>query len=322
MQPPNYNITLDPVEIMRPETKSDEYRFVEGRGQGMRAVEVVIRELARNDAPVLLLAERGAGKEATARRIHALSERSAQPFRVLACAGLTADLFRSVQHDLRGGTLYLEELADLSLACQELLLAFLPSVECDDDGDEQRPRLISGSAQDLEGLVKAGRLREDVYYRTSGVCLRLPPLRQRREDIPQLMSFFLERYAYEFKRPVPVLGVETERLLREYEWPGNIRELEDAARAMAALGDEQLAMEGFRQRWVRASSEIPGERISLKEAARAASRKAERELILRVLDRTRWNRRRAAEELQISYKALLYKLKQIELRDYRAQGRA
>jgi two-component system response regulator AtoC len=220
-----------------------------------------------------------------------------------------------MQREMKGGTVYLEEVADLSAACQEAFLETLPALEGLNGSHGGRPRLICGSAQDLEAVVQAGRLREDVYYRTSGVCLRIPPLRQRREDIAQLMNFFLRRYANEFRRSAPALSSETEQLLHDYDWPGNIQELEDAARAIVALGDEQLAMEGFRQRWMRSAGEM-GERVSLKQASKAASRKAERELILRALDRTRWNRRRAAEELQISYKALLYKLKQIGHPEY------
>jgi two-component system response regulator AtoC len=297
------------------EPGSEEPGFVEGLGQSMRAMEFVIRELARSDAPVLLLAERGAGKETTARRIHQLSVHHRAPFRVLACSALVPEILRSMQREMKGGTVYLEEVADLSAACQEAFLEALPALEGLNVGHGGRPRLICGSAQDLEAVVQAGRLREDVYYRTSGVCLRIPPLRQRREDIAQLMNFFLRRYANEFRRPAPALSSETEQLLHDYDWPGNIQELEDAARAIVALGDEQLAMEGFRQRWMRSAGEM-GERVSLKQASKAASRKAERELILRALDRTRWNRRRAAEELQISYKALLYKLKQIGHPEY------
>ena len=168
--------------------------------------------------------------------------------------------------------------------------------------------------------MKAGRLREDFYYRISGVCLRLPPLRQRREDIPQLVNFFLAKYARDFRRPVPQLSAPTQQLFQDYAWPGNIRELEDAAKAIVALGDESVAMGGLRSLLMR-SDRGNGEKISLKQASRAASREAEKELILRVLDRTRWNRRRAAQELQISYKALLYKLKQIGFRDYGASQR-
>jgi two-component system response regulator AtoC len=146
------------------------------------------------------------------------------------------------------------------------------------------------------------------------VCLRLPPLRQRREDIPCLMSFFLSKYAKEFQRPAPGLSAQTQVLFQEYAWPGNVRELEGAAKAIVALGDETLAMSGLRSLLQRAGGN--GERVSLKQVARAASREAERELILKALARTRWNRRRAAQELQISYKALLYKLKQIGCGQY------
>jgi two-component system response regulator AtoC len=147
--------------------------------------------------------------------------------------------------------------------------------------------------------------------------LRLPPLRQRKEDIPVLRDWFLAAAAREFDRPVPVLSSETQGFFLEYHWPGNIRELKDTARAIVVLGDESLAMGGLRS-LLRRADRSNGEKISLKDAARAASRVAEKELILQVLTRTRWNRRRAAQELQISYKALLYKLKQIGYEEYGA----
>jgi two-component system response regulator AtoC len=131
------------------------------------------------------------------------------------------------------------------------------------------------------------------------------------EDIPGLMDYFLTKHGRDFHLPVPKLSDETLRLLQEYSWPGNLRELEDAAKAIIALGDEAMAMGGVGV-WLRRREENSMEaQVSLKEASREASRKAEKELILRTLARTRWNRRRAAEQLQISYKALLYKLKQI-----------
>jgi two-component system response regulator AtoC len=166
--------------------------------------------------------------------------------------------------------------------------------------------------------VAARNLREDLYYRISGVCLRLPPLRQRREDIPILVEHFLRKFAEEFQRPVPVLSEETHRLFQEYSWPGNVRELENAAKAIVALGDEAVAMGGLRAMLMRADHGSNGSRVSLKQAARAASREAEKEIILKALTRTRWNRRRAAQDLQISYKALLYKLKQMGCSEYEA----
>jgi two-component system response regulator AtoC len=292
--------------------------FVEGVSASMRPVEAVIRELAQRDVPVLLLAEPGAGKHATAQRIHQMSQRSAQPFRWFQCLGLTPQDLEALREQEQkdgdeptAGTIYLEELADLSAECQARLLEALPQSEGNGAGGRQRARLICGSARDLEVEVKRGRLREDIYYRISGVCLRLPPLRQRKEDIPFLMGHFLRKYARDFRHPVPDLSAETLRLFLDYAWPGNLRELEDAARVLVALGDEQVALGGLRALLRKPDAGNHGAGISLKAASRAASREAEKELILNTLTRTRWNRRRAAEELQISYKALLYKLKQI-----------
>ena len=283
--------------------------FVEGVSPSMRPVEAVIRELAQSEVPVLLLAEHGAGKHAAAERIHKMSHRSAQPFLALPCAGLTSEeLTRSLAGDC--GTVYLEEVAELTAECQQQLLQAWPKAE-QVATPARQPRLICGSVRDLEVEVKAGRLREDLYYRISGVCLRLPPLRQRREDIPSLTKYFLRKYGEDFHRSVPELSAETQQLFQEYAWPGNLRELEDAAKALVALGDESVAMGGLRSLLRRPDTNGNHGKVSLKQAARAASREAEKELILKVLTRTRWNRRRAAQELQISYKALLYKLKQI-----------
>ena len=291
--------------------------FVEGVSASMRPVEAVIRELAQSDVPVLVLAEPGAGKHATAQRIHQMSQRSRQPFRWFQCLGLTPEELEVLreQGDERAqpnaGTIFLQELADLSADCQGQLLEALPQSPGNGVAGSERPRVICGSARDLEVEVKRGRLREDLYYRISGVCLRLPPLRQRKDDIAFLMGYFLRKYARDFRRTVPDLSAETLRLFLDYSWPGNLRELEDAARVLVALGDEQVALGGLRALLRKPEAGSNGSGISLKAASRAASREAEKELILNTLTRTRWNRRRAAEELQISYKALLYKLKQI-----------
>jgi len=179
-------------------------------------------------------------------------------------------------------------------------------------------RIICGSSRDLESDVRAGTFQEDLYYRLSGVCLRIPPLRQRREDIPHLIAFFLERYSSAYRCPVPELTAPTLQLFADYSWPGNLPQLEAAVRAIVAVGNESVAMAGLRSMLTRTETGSNGGRVSLKEASRAASREAEKELILKVLNRTRWNRRRAAQELQISYKALLYKLKQIGYGEYGA----
>ncbi|HEY6301508.1 MAG TPA: sigma 54-interacting transcriptional regulator [Terriglobales bacterium] len=287
--------------------------WVESVSAGMRTVEAVIRELSQNDLPVLVVAEHGSGKAAAAARIHALSARAAELFQVYQ--GREASEGMLAAGDGQGGTVYLQEVGDLTAAVQKELVRQIGL-----NGAEQRrvPRFICGTSRELEPEVKAGKFREDLYYGISGVCLRLPPLRQRKEDVPVLRDWFLSIAARDFCRAVPVLSRETQSFFLEYNWPGNIRELKDAARAIVALGDETLAMGGLRSLLRRVDRGGNGERISLKDAARAASREAEREIILQVLTRTRWNRRRAAQELQISYKALLYKLKQIGYREYSA----
>ena len=288
--------------------------FVEGISATMRPVQAVIRELSQSDVPVLLLAEAGAGKNAVARRIHEMSSRSAQRFRCLRCSTLQSQDFEAGESGVdafwSGGTVFLEEVAGLNRVSQASLREALVQAS-DRNSEAPSPRFIFGSAHDLELEVKAGRLREDLYYRISSVCLRLPPLRQRREDIPPLLAHFLIKYSEEFRRPIPEISPEMQRVFHEYSWPGNLRELENAARLLVAVGDERLAMGGLRA-LLRTPLEIGnGNGISLKAASKAASHEAEKELILKALTRTRWNRRRAAEELQISYKALLYKLKQI-----------
>ena len=292
--------------------------WLESVSAGMRTVEAVIRELSQNDVPMLVVAEHGSGKAAAAARIHALSSRASEPFQVYQ--GLEASEEILAARDGQGGTVYLQEVGDLTAVAQKELVRQIGLLGngSDKDNDDLRrrvPRFICGTSRELEPEVKAGKFREDLYYGISGVCLRLPPLRQRKEDIPVLRDWFLSAAARDFCRAVPVLSSETHNFFMEYNWPGNIRELKDAARAIVALGDEALAMGGLRSLLRRVDS---GDKVSLKDAARAASREAERELILQVLTRTRWNRRRAAEELQISYKALLYKLKQIGYEGYRA----
>jgi two-component system, NtrC family, response regulator AtoC len=294
--------------------------FLEGVSPSMRSVKAVMLEVAQSEVPVLLLAENGAGKKATAQRIHDLSRRRGQRFRVVACPHVDSFEFGNITgHDgSQAGTVFLGEIAELGGQDQARLLQMLSQESSQRAGEQIPVRLICGSSRDLEAAVKSGSLREDLYYRINGVCLRIPPLRQRREDIPILMEHFLGKFGREFQRTVPALSDETQRLFQEYSWPGNVRELENAAKAIVALGDESVAMGGLRAMLSRPNPEANGGKVSLKQASRAASREMEKELILRALTRTRWNRRRAAQDLQISYKALLYKLKQMGCTEYRA----
>ncbi len=291
--------------------------FVEAVSPNMRAVEMVIHELAHSDVPVLLMGEIGVGKRTIARQIHENSRENLERFQIFRCADLTSQHFQDLgaPGNSAAGTIFLLEIADLDAPCQARLLESLSSFG---KGGVTRSRLICGSSRDLETEVREGRVREDFYYRISGVCLRLPPLRQRKEDIPALTNFFLAKYAADFDCPIPIVSAQTQCLFNEYAWPGNIPELADAVKALVALGNESLAMRGLRAMLTKSDPTVEGSAVSLKSVARAASREAEKELILKALTRTRWNRRRAAEDLQISYKALLYKLKQIGYTEYEA----
>ena len=208
-------------------------------------------------------------------------------------------------------TAVLVEISELDLMSQSALQEVV-MLRRDEQREEKLPRLVFLSSHNLDQDVRLGKFREDLYYRISGVCLRIPPLRHRREDISGLIDWFLTKYSVLLGRPKVALSEAAIQSLVEYAWPGNVRELEDAARTIAAIGDEHVAMIALKsgQRSIRPRS-LKAQRTSLKEVSRAASRAAEKELILKVLSRTQWNRKRAAEELRISYKALLYKMKQI-----------
>src|SRR5580692_4020384 len=219
--------------------------WVESISVGMRTVEAVIRELSQNDVPVLVVAEHGSGKAAAAARIHTLSSRASEPFQVYQGRETNDEILAAC--NAQGGTVYLQEVVDLTAAAQKELVRQI-GLNGNGSADAQRrvPRFICGTSRELESEVKAGKFREDLYYGISGVCLRLPPLRQRKEDIPVLRDWFLSTAARDFCRAIPVLTSETQSFFLEYNWPGNIRELKDAARAIVALGDEALAMGGLR----------------------------------------------------------------------------
>lgn len=301
----------------------EDLSWVSGISPATQMIESIVGELAPTNIPVLLVGESGTGKEMFASRIHRLSPNCDKPFARISCAsmmpaGLSSELGAFCDDDGRNqtsdiATVLFDEISDLNEGCQRSLLSALP----DGDGRARRgtlrARLISTTSRNLEDEMRAGRFRSELYYRLNGVCLRLPPLRDRREDIPVLADFFLTKYAAQFGRRRRALNPQTMKALTDHSWPGNIRELENIVKKIVALGDEQLAVaelgaKAFETR--RRIAETPN-KSSLKAASRAASREAERELIMQALTRTRWNRKRAAQELQISYKSLLYKLKQI-----------
>ncbi len=306
-----------------PNPAHDELIFVESVSPAMQTVERVIADIAPTDIPVLLVGESGTGKEIMALRIHQLSRRNGEGFMKVSCAALTPESLAELvdggensegrRPGAARGTLFLDEICELNGACQPCLLRALPDGSgVGANGYSLAARVICSTSHSLEEEMRAGRFREELYFRINGVCLRLPPLRHRREDIPLLVEQFQRKYEEQFGRPRRELSTHALELMVHHGWPGNIRELENAVKKIVALGDEQVAVAELEAALVgpRSNGGHNGT-PSLKEAARAASRQAERELILKTLMRTRWNRKRAALELQISYKALLYKLKQI-----------
>lgn len=297
--------------------------FVYGHSPAIQSLNTTVREIAATDIPVLLSGESGTGKEVYARLIHGLSKHCHTPLKKLSCRALEpGEFLAQLKSDLRGNcegsdgplrTLFLDGIDELDLACQRFLLSLLPDGEID-EVSQNRVRLIASTCKNLEMETELGRFRRELYFRINGVCLRLPPLRDRREDILTLLEHFLRKHAAELGREVPVLSAEEMGFLVRRDWPGNIRELENLAREITVLGDARKAIDELRTK-PKVETTLPGEQrsFSLKVAARTASRQAERELILKALERTHWNRKRAARELQISYKSLLYKIKQTGL---------
>jgi len=297
--------------------------FANGASSAIRTLLNVISELAPTNIPILLVGESGTGKQVFARRIHAMSTRKEEGFVKIACASMNAESFVAelglngngngdAHHAVRG-TVFFDEISELDAACQRSLLCSLPDGDPTTGPGTLTMRVVSATSRNLDEEMHAGKFRSELYYRINGVCLRVPPLRERKEDIPALVEFFLTKYAVELDRPRPTVSAATLQSFMAHSWPGNIRELENVIMKVVALRDEHFALAEPVEAAAAATAQNHAEAQahSLKAASRAASREAERELILKALARTRWNRKRAAQELQISYKALLYKLKQI-----------
>ena len=306
-----------------------EMGFVFGQSDVITALNAIVAEVASTDIPILLMGESGTGKEVYARLIHRLSSYSSGPLRKLVCRTVDPGVlltqvhqaFQPIQEDGVTGTAFLDGVEELDLASQRAILSLLPDGEARGSGGDKSTRLISSTSRNLESETAAGQFRRELYFRLNGVCLRLPPLRERKEDIPALANYFRSKYAGELKREPPVLSEQVMEFLTVHEWPGNIRELENVIKKVVILGDTKMALRDLGTRpmqQARASSEVRFS--SLKVAARAASRRTERELILQALERTHWNRKRAAQELQISYKSLLYKIKEIGAQNRDPEG--
>jgi DNA-binding NtrC family response regulator len=268
-------------------------------------VQRAISRIADSDCPVLIVGERGVGKRTIASQIHSQSHRSRGAFTELSSAEAEAEgllLAFSTK-----GTVYLTEVRDLSLGLQELIINTYFHSE-----DGQNSRLLCGTSSELIGEVKSGRMREDFYYLVSAVTLRISPLRCRRPEILSIADNLLTQYSRQFDRPKPVLREEIIGFLMEHTWPENLSELQTAIKTFVAIEDQSISLAALKAAASTAKASGQRKLPSLKEAARAASTQIERQLIAEVLLATGGNRKRAADELGISYKALLYKLKQGE----------
>jgi transcriptional regulator with PAS, ATPase and Fis domain len=306
----------------------------------MRDVRDLVDRVARTDATVMLRGETGVGKEVVARAVHQASGRREGPWVKVNCAAIPSELleselfghekgaFTGATAHRRGafqlahrGTLFLDEVAELTPELQAKLLHVVDGGPFSRIGGT-RPvqtdaRLIVATNQDLEAAMQAGRFREDLFYRLNVVEISVPPLRQRREEIQPLVDHFLAtfnaRYGKAVEPPAPVM-----QQLLAHDWPGNVRELENAVHRLVLLGELRLAAP--RDTPLAAVAEAANGApapftppASLKQIAQEAAREAERIAIETVLERVRWNRARAAEVLNVSYRTLLYKLASLKL---------
>ena len=335
----------------------------------MREVRELVERVADTDVTVLIRGESGTGKELVARAVHAASPRRERAFVKVNCAALPAELLESelfgfergaftgaIQHKpgkfefANHGTMFLDEISEMGAPLQSKLLQVLQDGEFGRLGGRRDVkvdvRVVAATNRDLESAVSEGQFREDLFFRLNVVCITLPPLRQRREEIAPLTAFFLRHYSEHYTKAPLALATDTLRLFAEYDWPGNVRELENMVKRIVILGSdtsirkeiaEAISGGALRVGPIPAiehaaaatapavpaappdagsagpAPEPPPLSGSLKDIGRSAARLAERELIYRTLEQTRWNRREAAEILGISYKALLYKIKEAEL---------
>jgi two-component system response regulator AtoC len=309
----------------------------------MREIQQVIEQAARADVTVLVFGETGVGKELVARAIHAHSQRRRGAFIKVNCAAMPRELLESElfghergaftgAHQRKpgrfeladGGTIFLDEIGELHPALQAKLLHVLQDGEFSRVGGRHNLRVdvrtICATNRDLAREVAAGRFREDLFYRLNVIDILVPPLRERPEEIPGLVEYFVRRYSRVFNVAEHELSPEVEQALGAYHWPGNIRELENFIKRMIVLQDWTLAPTPVAPAAVPAVSPAPPPPlgstrvISLKEISRRAVLEAERDVIRRALEQCRWNRVKTAKMLQISYRALLYKIKDMGLK--------
>src|SRR5450631_45165 len=313
--------------------------FFVAASPAMRKIRSQAALVANVDIPVLMLGESGTGKEVVARLIHKLSPRAHRTFLKVNCAAVPGDLleselfgheagaFTGATHAKPGkfelcnkGTILLDEIGEMPALLQAKLLHVLQDQTFSRLGSRSvikvDVRILAATNINIPEALASKRLREDLYYRLNAFTLQLPPLRERKEEIPILLKHFMSHMSEQYARPPLPLTPNMLQACHDYSWPGNLRELNNFIKRYLVLGDEKLAIQELQPRndisaTKAETAHSPGEPSGgLKSVARGAKDEAEAEAIRQALDQTNWNRKQAAALLQISYKALLYKIRQ------------
>jgi DNA-binding NtrC family response regulator len=318
------------------EVAQSEREFVVGPSTATHEIVDLVQRVAKLSATVLILGESGTGKELLARLIHRNSERPDAPFVTVNLAAIPRELVESTlfghergaftgalrqqigKFELAGdGTLFLDEVGDLSLDLQAKLLRAIQEGEIERVGGSKPIktafRLIVATNVDLDKAVKDGRFREDLYYRLNVIPIRVPPLRERLDDVPELANFFLRRYSVKFRKQMRGITDATMNILSSYWWPGNIRELENLIERLVAVSDKEwITEEDLPIEYYLAQAEPDRERTT--SLLTDASDTFERNFILKALERTGWNVTRTARYLGIPLSTLKHKMDRLEIR--------
>ncbi len=305
-----------------------------GRSEAMREVRKRGTKIAGTNIPILLCGPKGSGKEVLARWIHGRSAVSSGEFVKVNCAAIPGTLLESElfgfekgaftgAHSAKPGrvelahkgTLFLDGIADLDMASQSKLLQFLQDGRFSRIGDEQErfveTRLMCATDKNLEDEIAKGKFRADLYYRINVVCLKLPALRDRREDIPAMAEYFLERCQQQFQAQAEPLTMETLHYMQCMDWPGNIRELSNGIARHVLIGPEASILGDPARPVSQPRRPTPPQNgvVPLKSLCKEAIRASEKNIILEALRANHWNSRKAAQELKISYRLLIYKIR-------------
>ena len=311
----------------------------------MLKIQETIRQIGPTDVPVFIHGESGVGKEVVARAIHEFSERREKRFLKINCAALPSDLLESELFGYeRGaftgainskpgkfqladqGTIFLDEISEMSPALQAKLLQVLQDSQFSRLGGktivEVDVRVLAATNAHVAEALKNGSFRKDLYYRLSVVNIHVPPLRERMNELPALTSHFLKKYGTQYGRSDLMPSPRMLAVMQQYDWPGNIRELENVIRRYIVLHGTALVeteLENAVQNRFEKSVNLASSNtdrtasVSLKERVNSVKKKAEAEAILQALNRTNWNRKEAAKLLNVSYKSLLYRMKILDI---------